>query len=677
MPELLVKKLETIYKSSPRRTMVFMLALLIIISSFLLIPVVGVFGQTINRLEAHFTTEYIFRTTENIFISSEVHGIKSWGASFANTSDSSGEDAKNVALVLASNMTFSQISPPPSVQGPTLESSGPPLYRWLGGNVPQHGSSASIPQLALNVSSISSPVTFAPGFNAYRSANMTVFHGPGLQTLTVTVTPETSVSSLVVSIEANPGNEVKARIVSPKTDDSQGIYVSPDGSHILINKASILTGVSLTFTITLDVNPVTDEAEFMPRVRVETYQRATGGTVTGSSITRAVADLGAWTWNADGNFEWSWTDSLGKVVTLDGYAKGLVTAAAPAPTVTPVVSPSSDNSTTADALQTPEQKTIEQTGSASILALIITAVFLLTSTFFNSSLKSNYETIQRWVKPIIFKSKLSKIPIAKPENEEHVHIFHLRDYVEFAILLVINALITTFSKQPSNMQQFISAFIPSLVNATIITAGYAGTQVILSNKRYRMPAGIRMHYIAIIIAILFVVFTRVVRYPPILIYGFVGGYFALSLSRRMNTNQRAKAILLSIAVILVFSIVSFYIRGPIHNGATTFWRSILDNTLAKIVCGGLLGLLLSLLPFDFMDGAKIKAWNFWIWLSSFYIVAFAFAYYVVIKDDNLIMALKSKQTIGVYVFMGIWILIGFGSWLFFRLYHRRAKIITS
>jgi hypothetical protein len=383
------------------------------------------------------------------------------------------------------------------------------------------------------------------------------------------------------------------------------------------------------------------------------------------------------------------TDSGGNVIltgtSYDGATFNYVTVkfpryvkpAPPAPVATPTPTPISSNFTTAEALQTTDQKTIEQTGSASIFALIITVLFLLISTFFNSTLKSNYSIIQGWAARITLRLKLNRLGLTKPENEEGIHKYEVRDYLEFLALLLINALISTFIKLPPDISGFIISFIPSFIIGTIITTAYAGAQVLVSNQRYQVPSAIRMYLIAILVATLFAVFTWVLKYPPILIYGFVGGYFALSLKKQPNTPQRARMILLSVVVILSISVISFYARGPVHQGAVTLWGNILDNTLAKLCCGGLLGLVLYLLPFDFMDGARLKAWNFWIWLITFYIAVFTFAFFVIIKDDNLVTALESEQSIGVYLFMGICILIGLSSWLFFRLRFGRAKAASS
>jgi hypothetical protein len=374
------------------------------------------------------------------------------------------------------------------------------------------------------------------------------------------------------------------------------------------------------------------------------------------------------------------TDSRGNVVltgtSYDGATFNYVTVKfpryIPAPPMT--ATPLSNDSTTAEALQTPDQKTIQQTGPSSIFALILTAIFLLMSAFFNSSIKSNYSLIQAWLKSLLNKVKLGNYILNNQGDNEKSH---LKDYTELFLLLILNACINTFIKRPSTISAIWATFIPSLIMAIVVTLGYAGAQTLMSNRRYNVPAAVRMYYVAILVTIMFVVFSWVLKYPPILIYGFIGGYFARSLGKRMNSSQRAKSILISVAVVLVISVLSFYLRGMVPRESATFWAVVLDNTLAKICCGGLLGLLLFLLPFEFMDGAKLKEWNFWIWLSIFYLVAFAFTYYIIIEDNNIVNALRSEQSIGVYIFMGICILLGMGSWLFFILRSRRVKVMAT
>jgi hypothetical protein len=626
----------------------------------LLLPTVRIDGQTANDLNVVFGTIFTYNTSGDVFANAEVSGNQVWFSNFTNSQDYSGEPATNVTLTLVTDKTFDRISAPPGLidRGPVLNLTGPPMYRWSAGNVPEFDSTTSGPQVPQNVSQTSSQATFTPGFDLTRTIDRTVFNETGVQTMIVTVTPRKDLSYFEVIIKPISNDHVKTQITFPVTDASQGVFVSPDNSSVSIySNQKTEAGEAKTFTTKILVTPIDQTVEIIPPVRVATSEEQATGNDSESSCSLAVSDLGTWTWSADGIYEWFWSENIMKAVVLNGNVRGVNLA--------PVSLPEPDNQTTADALQTPDQKSLVQTGFAAILALIITAVFLLMSAFFNSALKSNYMRIQNWLKRILNKVKLGKVLPEMDGNEERRHKFQKRDYIEFGALLIINALINAFVKQPDNFSVFVNAFIPSIIIVTVLTICYAGAQVLLSNH-YDVPSAIRMYYVAVLVAIIFVIFTRILKYPPLLIYGFVGGYFVLSLKKEMNPDQKTKAILLSVGVVLIISIAAFYLRGPIHNDIATS-GNILDNTLAKLCCGGLLGLFLYLLPFSFMDGAKLKARNFWIYLSVFFIVAAAFCYFVIIEDDNLIQVLLAEKSLGIYIFMLACILIGFGNWLFFRL----------
>ena len=580
-------------------------------------------------------------------INGDVEGqISGWFSSF--TKLSSGIDAKNVNLNLYSDKFLTRFDINPIKYGP-------PNYSWSFGNIPEYTGADWIPQTGTGAGMIDAPVKFAPGYDTSYEVDKITFTRPSVQVLTIRVTPREH-PFFDLQIDTGRFSEASTKIISPGTDQANGII--NNSGFLWIHKEGLTIGKTYIYKAKIQVIPNYPAVQYRPTIIVSSAINKDQGTIIGTTLSHPISDLGIWTWTTEEAFKMDWYELLSRRIFFDSSVK---------------IVPPPSKETTADFLLTPDQKTIAQTGSSSIFALIITAIFLLMSEFFNSSIKSNYSVIRGWLKSVLNKMKLGNFLLLIRGNNTNFEKSHLKDYTEFLFLLMVNACINTFIKRPSSISAFWGTFIPSIIMAIIVTLSYAGAQTLMSNYRYKVPATIRMYYVAILITIMFVVFSWVLKYPPILIYGFVGGYVARSLSRKMNPNQKAKSILISVAIVLVISVISFYIRGVVHKESATFWENVLDNTLAELCCGGLLGLVLFLLPFDFLDGADLKKWNFWIWLLIFYEAAFAFAYFIIIQDDNLLTALRSEQSIGVYIFMGICILIGMGSWLFFLLRSRRVK----
>jgi hypothetical protein len=598
-----------------------------------------------------FDEESVYSVDGKDFTDQTVTGSKSWSAFLANpvVNDISTGEPLNTGIIVSPQLSLdSQLRLNLVSSGETVHDS--PVYQWSYPDL--SGSTGAF----TSVDSPENAVTFAPGFDASRTFNSDSFAASGSQIVRIAVTPHKQ-GVLIIGLRAPENDQVDPRIAISSPVNS-GTVITPDNHFLLMVVQNVEIGKKYEYEVAINVTLKggISNVRYVPVVLVGIADNIIlRSPVVTISFSYTMPGLGNWNLQTQGNYVWRAEETTGNVIKFNGYS------------IPPPPPPPANHQTTAEALPLPSQKTPEQIVTANILTLIIGSLFLLMSAFFNSSIKDNYRLLQAWIR------RNKKLSEANSKEEEQSHKFHLKDYLTFSALVIFTALINTFTKLPSDLPEFFSAFVPSLVCVTILTLGYAGIQVLLSNHRFLVPATIRLYFIALFFALIFVVFVWVVKYPPLLIYGFVGGYFALSRKKILGPRQRVRVIFLSVAAILFISISSFFLRQWVHQDSAGFWQVILDNILAKLCCSGLLGLVLYLLPFDFMDGARLRAWNFWAWLFTFYVAMFAFFYFVIVDRSDIRQAMTSDLSVGVYIFMGICILAGMASWLFFKIRTRPIK----
>ena len=260
------------------------------------------------------------------FTNGQVTGNEYWLSEMTWASTS----LNNVSLILASSTSFvadttiGPLQPPNSITGST----GAYNYLWDLGTVPTGGGVGGA--VRLNNSSI----TFTPGFDASVSADNTTFTKNGTQTLTVSVTPREALVSGGIGLNVAEDQYVNPTIewVTPAGGVPTNPGISNDGKNLFFPINGPTEGTTYTYTITIQVNlqPGVTQLDYMPGVNVNAFTEATGGSVTGTSVSIPTTGVGTWTWSSTDSVIWSWAEGIDQTVAFQSYE-------AAASTATPVI----------------------------------------------------------------------------------------------------------------------------------------------------------------------------------------------------------------------------------------------------------------------------------------------------------------------------------------------------
>ena len=317
-------------------------------------------------------------------------------------------------------------------------------------------------------------------------------------------------------------------------------------------------------------------------------------------------------------------------------------------------------------------------------ALATILVFYFAATLFNSAFKENYKIIQGWLqrgsKRFRFISTFFREMLGGLQG---VIVIKRRLWLQVFLVTAICALIYVFL-QPYfiNLLRGLALYISLFVGILIATLAYEGTQVLVSVRRFHVPAAIKIYPIAIVIAGIFVLVSRNIHFHPGLIYGFVGTYTALSVSKgkrqELDKGQQARTIVLGTLVVLIIAAFAFWLRGEyvpnVIQSETSFRRYLVDDILVAAFVIGLEGVVFSLVPFFFLDGYKIARWNKLAWSAISGLGGFAF-YSIIINDKQhpLQEAVKDTSVLMMIGIMVVSLLISGVFYLYFWLRRRRLR----
>ncbi len=262
-----------------------------------------------KEIEVHFRTFWVYFPDEDSFYNREVIGRKdSWGVDIRNVAERSISTA---TLSLATDIVFDLLIPDPGKMGP-------PTYEWPLGNITKGSTLSRLVGLWPSPNA-SFPVTFSPSFDASRSTDKTEFSEPGIQTIIIEVVPrESRIQRLSIQVRAEANELVDAVIISPSSDELQGISLSPDGQSLNISPVSPELDTLWTTNVAIQVTPMVPVVEYMPYIDIAWEETLAVGEIQGNSISYRAGDpaeeIGTWVLSTGDSYGWHWNEHINRVV---------------------------------------------------------------------------------------------------------------------------------------------------------------------------------------------------------------------------------------------------------------------------------------------------------------------------------------------------------------------------
>ena len=216
----------------------------------------------------------------------------------------------------------------------------------------------------------------------------------------------------------------------------------------------------------------------------------------------------------------------------------------------------------------------------------------------------------------------------------------------------------------------MNSFVATLLSVIVGTAvGTAVGFLYPRRKKYdvtrhfeALPAGLAM-------AALCVVLSRISNFQPGYLYGVVCGVaFAGTLAKNENGHLVALGHLATIAV----AVLAWFLWVPVNHSALhhpgVFPLVILDDLLASLFVGGLVGSVINLIPVRFMPGHTLASWHRGAWMAVFGVAAFGMTEIVLFPSRH-----NHAGHAPIITIIVLFVVFGGGSLLFRDHFSRREK----
>ncbi|MGE0057832.1 MAG: hypothetical protein AB7T32_07585, partial [Dehalococcoidia bacterium] len=250
-----------------------------------------------------------------------------------------------------------------------------------------------------------------------------------------------------------------------------------------------------------------------------------------------------------------------------------------------------------------------------LLAIIALICLLLATTIFNATLKENAGSLSidsriRSAWTVLHLGGVSIDDLPAPIARA---ITLLQPVVLLSLTAVVyGALDPNFGWNETSLVLFIGL----IAGITLTTFLFEGGQVLVSSRRFKTDAHLRLFPTAILIAALSVLLTRLTSFHPGVIFGFVGS--AVISASGVNRRQEGLIVWLPLFGLFCVSLVALALVTPLREwsaGRDDIWSTIPETIAVAVFVGGGQSVLLSLLPVTFNDGHKVWNWSRIAWFA--------------------------------------------------------------
>ncbi|MEX2159455.1 MAG: FGLLP motif-containing membrane protein, partial [Dehalococcoidia bacterium] len=248
-----------------------------------------------------------------------------------------------------------------------------------------------------------------------------------------------------------------------------------------------------------------------------------------------------------------------------------------------------------------------------------------------------------------------------------------------ALVLIASALIYTVANPDVGLNEgtFV-LFGAFFIGIAVTTYVYEGGEALVMHRAFNVPAGVRVVPFAIGVAAFFVLISRVVDFPAPVMYGFIAAATVFG-SAELDHRQAGIAITVPAVILLALSLGSWSLVGPLRDAArdSDSWVAhVPSETAAALFVGGIEGLLFTMIPLSFSDGAKIYRWHRAVWLPLFAIPAFLFAWVVLNPQAAALDALLQGRVLFIVCIVAAYGASAVLTWVYFH-YRERASTFRA
>jgi streptogramin lyase len=272
-------------------------------------------------------------------------------------------------------------------------------------------------------------------------------------------------------------------------------------------------------------------------------------------------------------------------------------------------------STIANSLPTPAEVFASTTALTVGGVISIGAILFLTfpSQLFNLTFQENYGEIREWWQ----RATRRLVP---RQRKRSASALASRDWAAFGGVLLLGAL--AGSLLDPHFDASIASLYTYIAIVLAICAGIAVPAVVTAvyHRARHEDQAWRPHALVggLAVAAVCVLVSRLTQFQPGYLYGVICG---ITFAAKLGKVEKGHVIALSTLTTVIVAIVAWVLWVPVQRAATqsgaSFALVILDDFLAAVFVGGLVGTTIGLLPLRFLPGWDLREWHSGAWLACF------------------------------------------------------------
>ena len=202
-----------------------------------------------------------------------------------------------------------------------------------------------------------------------------------------------------------------------------------------------------------------------------------------------------------------------------------------------------------------------------------------------------------------------------------------------------------------------------IASVTYVSEGGAAW---FSQRHLKVPAGVRVHTGAVLVALVCVVISRLIDFKPGIVYGFIASTVLL-VPIALDRNQSGRMAMYPMLMLLGTAMTAWLLLGWVRgDGGGGGWANQLAQALlAGIFVGGIEGVMYNLVPIAFLDGRAIFEWKKPAWIAMFGVSTFLF-WQLLINPDGSYFDFRETGVTLVLVVAAVYALVTAATWSYFR-----------
>jgi hypothetical protein len=321
-------------------------------------------------------------------------------------------------------------------------------------------------------------------------------------------------------------------------------------------------------------------------------------------------------------------------------------------------------SSLASALVTPAAAFASPLSVAINAVTVVGLVLFITfpSLLFNRTYEENHARIRDWWERRLGWTKWMRQRAEQARRSR-------RSVASFAVVVVVGAFLgglldPRFGVNTRTAALVLGIFL-AIVTGTAVYAVAAGVYRRLRGEPTRwalsaLPSGL-------LVAGLCVLVSRVTGYLPGYLYGLIGG---VAFAGHLAEREEGRIVAAASAAVLLTSVAAWLAWVPVTAAATQpgagFVWALVQNFLAAVFVSGLVGLVIGLVPLQFLPGRKLAAWHWGAWAGVFAVAIFALVQ-IMLRPQS---ATAHVGTVPFWTTLGLFLVFGAASvtfWGYFRL----------